>query len=130
MCKGVGSVVFLMCWFKSKKPVEQLSGSIFASVCCTESLQQLFSVSVPCCWGGGGGVIEDMGNRDRDSSGLEQGLDEASLSQMLSSIHGMVERARQSVAVLKERVNTTHMEMERREVRERERASMLAVHHV
>ena len=35
---------------------------------------------------------------------------------MLSSIQGMVEKTRQSMAVLKERVSTTQAEMERREV--------------
>lgn len=39
--------------------------------------------------------------------------------QMLSSVQGMVEKTRQSMAVLKERVNATHIEMERREVRKR-----------
>lgn len=36
---------------------------------------------------------------------------------MLGSILGMVEKTRQSMAMLKERVSTTHLEMERREVR-------------
>lgn len=35
--------------------------------------------------------------------------------QMLSSIQGMVEKTRQSMAVLKDRVSTTQAEMERRE---------------
>lgn len=37
--------------------------------------------------------------------------------QMLNSVQGMVERTRQSMASLKERVHTTHAEMERKEVR-------------
>ncbi len=39
-----------------------------------------------------------------------------SVAQMLSSIQGMVERTRQSMAVLKDRVSNTHTEMERKEV--------------
>lgn len=37
--------------------------------------------------------------------------------QMLNSIQGMVDRTRQAMAVLKERINITHLEMERQEVR-------------
>ncbi len=37
--------------------------------------------------------------------------------QMLNSVQGMVERTRQSMAALKDRVHSTHAEMERKEVR-------------
>lgn len=37
------------------------------------------------------------------------------IDMMLTSIQGMLEKTRQSMAVLKERVSTTHIEMERRE---------------
>ena len=36
--------------------------------------------------------------------------------QMLNSVQGMVERTRQSLASLKDRVHSTHAEMERKEV--------------
>ena len=44
--------------------------------------------------------------------------DFTSIAQMLSSVQGMVEKTRQSMAILKERVTTTQIEMERKEVRE------------
>ena len=40
--------------------------------------------------------------------------------QMLNSVQGMVDRTRQSMAALKDRVQSTHLEMERKEVRGRE----------